>query len=74
MKSVRAAWAKWLADLASTRVQIVVIVLGLYAWGWVDLLVRPHGPEHVVDLLKAATPVALGGLLAWAGVKVWTTR
>lgn len=68
-QDVRRAWMKWLADLASTRTQIVVVLFVLHIWAWADVLLRPHSPSHVVDLLRITVPFTLSGILAWAGVK-----
>lgn len=67
--AVAAAWRKWLADLSNTRTQIVVVLLGLHIWAWADVLLRPHSPTHVVELVRITAPVSLAGLLAWAGAK-----
>jgi hypothetical protein len=67
---VKEAWRKWVADLSATRTQLLILVMGMWVWAWVDLLVKPHSPDHVLELLKASTPIILGGVFAWITGKV----
>jgi hypothetical protein len=67
---VREAWQKWIADLSATRTQLLILVMSMWIWAWVDLLARPHSPDHVLELLKVSTPIILGGVFAWITGKV----
>jgi hypothetical protein len=68
--SVKEAWKKWIADLSATRTQLLILVMSMWIWAWADLLIKPHSPDHVLELLKASTPIILGGVFAWITGKV----
>lgn len=58
--------ALWVA-LYGSRLQVGLVVLGIFATYEIPLLIFPHShyPDSVLEIRRAVTTVALTGLMAW---------
>lgn len=63
-------WRKWWADLASTRIQLTYLVVGLFSWTIIKGIRLAANVQDVAILLGTLTPV-FAGVIAWHLTGKW---